>query len=898
MARDGDGKEESAGRRLSLTDEQALRRLMEDSRETEIETLHDVPPPVRQRHQDLPPGTLVGRYVVQRKIGQGGMGAVYHAFDPDLERKVALKLLAVRRGNLSRARERLQREAHVLARLSHPNVITVYDAGIYGDSIFIAMEFAAGVSLRRWLKQQHPSWRRIMSVMLQAGQGLAAAHGAGIIHRDFKPENIIVSTDERAWVLDFGLARASLEEVSPLPVPLSDDSSPFPPVNSVEPLTVEGVLMGTPGYIAPEQYRGEPVDARSDQFSFCVTLFEALYGCRPFSGKSHRELRDNILAGKVCQPPADSKVPARIHAALLRGLSADPRQRYPSLSELLQQLHERPRLVGYRRPLLAAALLLLLGVGLFVWSGRPDLPCQGVERQLQGVWDERVKGRVQRAFRASGAPAADDSYRLTAAVLDRYARHWQEAASQACVAAYERPAEIFDRRRACLQRHLGQLRALTSLFAGSSDKQVVDQAVQAAASLPRIQECADDRRLASPVAPPPGQARVEVERIQARLDDAEARLRTGRYHQGTVLAREAVDAARHLGYRPLLSRALQLYGWLSARDGKIEAAQESLRQACTEAAASGVSEVLARAALQLLYVESNLKVKPAQGLLAMPVVDALITLAGDDVLLRARFLCDTGLLLLRSGEKSRALGNFQKARELLAGAMGEDHPEVAHTLNLAGNALVEMKDYRAARKTLEKALQIWRRTLGPTHPRVAIIYNNLADVLSSQGEVDKALEYIKRTLAIYRQRLGADHPKVGIAYTNLAMLMKKQGRCTDSLEYFRRAAGIFRKSLGEDHPLLAYCLDGEGGCLLAAGVHARSVALLERALAIRRQGRVPEKLRAETMFALARALWGGGGDRGRALSLARRARALFAGSDAAKGRLVSAWMSRHQRSDR
>jgi len=274
----------------------------------------------------LPPAPRLGRYVVLRHIGSGGMGSVHVAYDEDLHRRVAIKLLHAA-GDDPHARARMLREAQALARLSHPNVVQIHDIGEFAGQIFMAMEYVEGVTLRAWRDANSPSLDAIRECYLQAGRGLAAAHAAGLAHRDFKADNAMIGADGRVRVLDFGLARVDPAAPS-LPVP--KDMSPE--------LTRAGTLIGTPAYMSPEQFRGAPADARSDQFSFCVALYEAFYGERPFAGASIEELDLAIEAGDLRAPPPGVEVPPRLRQALLRGLARDPAARWPSMDDLLGEL--------------------------------------------------------------------------------------------------------------------------------------------------------------------------------------------------------------------------------------------------------------------------------------------------------------------------------------------------------------------------------------------------------------------------------------------------------------------------------------------------------------------------------------------------------------------------------
>ncbi len=278
--------------------------------------------------RDLGRDSAVDRYRIVRMIGQGGMGSVYEAYDPQLDRKLALKL--VRTGRLAdpSLRARLAREARTMAKLSHPNVVTIFDAGDFGNDFFIAMELVPGVTLGNWLTRTGRSYDEVMKVMLAAGRGLSAAHAAGIVHRDFKPDNVLVDEAGRVLVTDFGLA-------VPPPRGKPGDNDPGEVPSSALGLTHAGALVGTPRYMSPEQYAGTRLDARSDEFSFAVALYEALYGQRPFEGNSIDEIRQAVGQGRIRPPPVDDKVPAYVREALTRALSASPDDRFPSLDALL-----------------------------------------------------------------------------------------------------------------------------------------------------------------------------------------------------------------------------------------------------------------------------------------------------------------------------------------------------------------------------------------------------------------------------------------------------------------------------------------------------------------------------------------------------------------------------------
>jgi serine/threonine protein kinase len=305
------------------------------------------------------PGGRIGRFVVTRQLGVGGMGVVYAAEDPELGRHVAVKLL---RGAVARdsalAGRRIMREARLAARVSHPNVVSVYEVGQHEERVFIAMELVSGSSLTSWLKERPRSPREILGVFVDAGRGLAAAHAAGVVHRDFKPDNVLVGTDGRARVTDFGLARRGVDEGG---APPPDQETARARRGSLSDLSNAAAILGTPAYMAPEQHSGANTDPRTDQFSFCVALYEALHGQRPFEGKTWEELSESVLAGRVKPPPPGSRVPSSLHRIVVRGLSVRPGDRYASMNDLLGALG-RDR----GRPLRAwayASLVALVAMG-------------------------------------------------------------------------------------------------------------------------------------------------------------------------------------------------------------------------------------------------------------------------------------------------------------------------------------------------------------------------------------------------------------------------------------------------------------------------------------------------------------------------------------------------------
>jgi len=513
-------------------------------------------------------GAALGRFVVLGLVGRGAMGEVYAAYDPDLDRKIAIKLVrADRSGNSADGRTRLMREAQATAKVSHPNVVVVYDAGTLGARVFIAMEFVEGHTLRYWLKAKARGWLEILDIFLAAGRGLAAAHEKDLVHRDFKPDNVMVDGAGHVRVMDFGLARLAADG-APAPVERSSDDAPRapgPPLvadavdvdatgivsagssHATRPfmasqstsaldhkLTQTGSVMGTPAYMSPEQFRSQRADARSDQFSFCVALWEALYDVRPFAGGSLAELADNVAGGRLVAVPATTRVPGWVEKVLARGLDRTPDRRFPSMAALLAELDRR------------------------AGAGRGGF-ASGAAAKLAGIWpapavgdavESPEKGAVREAFLATGKAYAEAAFAGATAALDRYAARWSELYVDVCEATHvrgEQSAELMDLRMACLLEGLADLTALCRLFRGATGE-VVENAVSAATSLGTLERCQDVDLLRAVVTPPDDAAtRDAVAELRTRLAEPRALRRVGRLAQGLDVVAPLVDEARRLG---------------------------------------------------------------------------------------------------------------------------------------------------------------------------------------------------------------------------------------------------------------------------------------------------------------------------------------------------------------
>jgi predicted Ser/Thr protein kinase len=388
-------------------------------------------------------GSTLDRYVIDGVLGRGAMGVVYAARDPELDRAVAVKVL-----HPASAPERLRREAKALAKLAHPNVVRVYDVGEHAGRTFVAMELVTGDTLRQWLRGTH-TVGEVLAVIAQAGRGLAAAHAAGLIHRDLKPDNILIAADGRVLVGDFGLARdasAADEPVATRAGGTGAGGTGAAPAELPADLTLTGALVGTPAYMAPEQSDGEPT-AASDQYAFCVTAWEALFGRRPIEGRSIAELRDNARAGRLVRVVVDGRtVPKRVETALRRGLSPVAADRFPSMEELLAALAPPRRRLRWALLAIAVAIAAAVAITFAVTRPQPESDAAACAREgaeIDSTWN---RDSIAAIARLHGHDVA--------ARLERYATTWREDRVAACRATRierRQPTETLARRTACYE---------------------------------------------------------------------------------------------------------------------------------------------------------------------------------------------------------------------------------------------------------------------------------------------------------------------------------------------------------------------------------------------------------------------------------------------------------------
>lgn len=744
----------------------------------------------------------IGRYVVLEQLGAGGMGVVHAAFDPKLGRKVAIKLIHNAGGRRPiNGEPRLLREARALARLSHPNVVAVFDVGLVGDRVFLAMEHVEGQTLGQWQRGQTRSWRDVLAAYVQAGRGLAAAHLQQLVHRDFKPANALIDAAGRVRVLDFGLAIAAEDDAL--------ESSNSDAITACSRLTLSGVVMGTPAYMSPQQLKGEAPDASSDQFSFCVALFEALYGQRPFSGSTVGQLAARANAGAFASLDDRRDVPAWLHHALRRGLAAQPERRWPSMHALLRHLDPQRR--RRRSRVAGSATLGAVGVTIIALhaSAPPPDACAAAADKIAASWDDQARGAVRDAIVGGGLTYADDTWTLVEDGLDQYARQWTEARRQACHQdAAVAPPQTLDLRMQCLDERLETFSALVDVLA-TADDAVVRNATRAVASLPGPARCTDDAALLT--APHDARGNEQVAAIRRTLATGRAQLLAGRYDTGIEIAKSALEQARRSQHRSTVAEALHQVGNFEERLGHYAQAEATLTEAAILAREIGHAEIAAESMLQLAGVVGYVLARKEEGIAWGRHAQAMIERAQLGRRAQAKLANNVGAVFFRAGDFEAARDQYEDAVALLRGSVGpRARQELASTHNNLGNSYAQLERLDEAHHNLQRALELTEQMRGSDHPDLAVMVANAANIDLDRGRADAAVAGHQRALEIRLATLPPLHPFVASSHMNLGLAYASREQPDLAIEHLRRAVELKEAAMGRSHPDLALALNNLG----------------------------------------------------------------------------------------
>jgi hypothetical protein len=660
-------------------------------------------------------GTILdGQYRIERLLGQGGMGTVYLARDLRLERDVAVKVGTVVSAS---ALQRIEREAVAIAKLSHPNVVVAHQVGEVDGRLYIAMEYVDGGNARQWRTAKPRSWREVALLYAGAGDGLAAAHAAGFIHRDFKPDNVLVSKDERPRVADFGLVRASTAS--------SDAADAAASASPLEVgITRVGAVLGTPPYMPPEQLAGRELDARTDQFAFCASVWEALFERRPFDGETEAEIAEAIATTIPTPPEHAPSVPRRLVAALRRGLAADREARWPSLQPLLDELRRDPSR-RRRRIALGTAGLLAIGAAVIVpilLAAPPRDPCADGKHLIALTWNPERTATIEAAFAAAHL---ETSWTALEPAFAHYAQRWKSAHRAACRASRVEGSQseaILDRRMLCLSRARAQLDA--TLDALRTNRDADANAASALKLLPDLAHCADLAALGTETALPTDPAlRAKVEEAAKLVDGAATTAIRGWDLDPQARTDRALVAAREVGWPPLIAKAMLLHAGVLA-------SADAYRQAAAAALAAGDDATAAQA-----FANAG----------QLDLARSLWTRLGSPAALGGRIEQADATRLLGLGDATGALAATRRAIELARRADPSEDADADFNLATALAAADQLDD---AQREVDRAIDLGARSAGPRHPMLSRYLRLAAVIARRRGDAVAALASARRAVAI------------------------------------------------------------------------------------------------------------------------------------------------------
>lgn len=865
--------------------------MQSDPHDDSTETLADSPRPRRQKRESEAPPARLGRYVILSELGRGGMSVVYVAYDPELDRRVALKVVRGRR--LSKAhRARLHREAQALARLSHPAVVTVFDVGDLDDDTFVAMELIDGMSLREWIKTPR-SWREVVRVLVAAGRGLAAAHAAGILHRDVKPDNIVIATSGAVKLVDFGLARdlgdrtgesgehAAIDdlELAAGSIDGSRDPSSSGSSRPLESITRVGNVVGTPAYMPPESRSRHPeADERSDQFSLCATIYEALYRQKPFSvsreapGRELPTVADDPSTDTrtlAAAPPRNSDVPAWLQKVVARGLAVEPSQRYPSVEALLADLDRDPQRTRRRVGIAVGALLAVAAIATFVTSqlmARSETAagptCDTGDDRVAAVWNARMLAAMQAAAAGKGLPWAPAAVDAFGARVQRYGEEWKAMYQDACQATRVRlvqSEEALDLRMACLDHRLDALGALVALMADPAPA-VLRRASDAVANLPPVADCADVKALRAVVRRPADPAIVpRLDAIDRSIAQLSALYAIGDVGKAIALADRVIADATKVGYAPLLAQALYWRGRAIADRGGGPEAEDMFDQTFAAALGAGEDQMAADAAARLAQ-EALWTARLPEFERWQRVTHALAERSGAAAVARfsdqlgcmayhwtgkvqTRLRClqalarrtekpnewlvtTLGIAATEAGQPAEAIRWLERGVELARAENGADHPRTLEMRAYLCHGLNVLGDYERGAAECRDALKRLEKVAPDDGELIARLKLYRAEAESELGRADVAKKLLDAAL-----EHGDDEVKLQ-ARGELSQLAGTRGDSAASVAEHRQSLEETIKVFAQfnpRHPNIVAARHELGVALLASGQAAAAAAELARA---------------------------------------------------------------------
>jgi serine/threonine protein kinase len=804
---------DEAGTGSSSTNSSHPTAAVPDDPDTATNTVGRAERSKRPRNAQVARGTVIDRYTILDHLGSGGMASVYSAYDTQLERIVALKMLRAEL-TVEEVRARMLREAQAMARLKHPHVVTVYEVGTFDNRIYIAMEYVDGTTLSKWSKDRRP-WRELLRVLKAAGRGLAAAHEVGLVHRDFKPDNVLVGKDGRVLVSDFGIAlsqqaaedaaqrpesEGDVRETGPRPrtrlgialspdaASMHDDSESSQPSyassrSATDRLTEEGAVLGTPGFIAPEHLLQGIDDARSDQFSFCVSMYRVLYGTRPY------EFRDLPTYCTAVQkppnpPPADTPVPRWVHAIILRGLQQDPARRFASMTELLDALERDPWQRRSRWALGACVAALAVGATGAYGRHRAEVRAQCVagEALMASTWNSFKEENVRASLLRGDPKRGADVARIVTAKLNEYARNWTEthrSISEATLLRGDQDAATMDRRLRCLERGRDQFAALTDVVA-QGQAAAVQHAIDAVYTLERPSNCKTSDALAIPMLPAQPELRARSLSVERAIAQATALETAGDHAKAERVVNDALPEARAIPY-PRAEAELLLLAAVAKKASDDKRASLELNQSAFLAAQRAADDTLAaRAAGKSAQAFANWLDNAGEAERWMQISQASAERAGPNHALQAELLEARISVNVKAGRAQDNLELHEQLIKLLESLYGDNDPRVGVATSNRAVSYYLLHRYEPAVADARRALDVRIRVYGANDPALAGMYGNLGAMLMDLDRLGEAKDALRRGLEL--QTGLAPGPVTVNLYGNLGAVELELGNVTEALE--------------------------------------------------------------------------------------------------------------------
>ncbi len=841
------------------------------------------------------------------------MGVVYAAYDDRLDRKVAIKLLHASATGDSIGRARLVREAQAMAKVAHPNVAHVYEVAQQDHRVYVVMQFIDGVDLAAWRERDAPGWEVAARAYLQAGRGLAAAHAAGLVHRDFKPSNVMIEPSGHVRVLDFGIARAMDDVASTV------READLSPEDMNELRTRTGAVVGTPAYLPPEVLRGDKADERSDQFSFCVSMFETTYGRRPFGNGKTADVIVALLDGRPPEKP-ESNVPGWVFRVLSRGLRADPKDRYDSMESLLQAIDRGLR--GSRAWVGLASLGGVAAIGGFAFALGGDAstnPCPIDREALGDAWSDGRRANVESSVTTVSATFAAQAWARVEARVDSYADAWVAGMRDACEATRVHGVQserAFDLRAQCLSERRREFDALTRVLT-EADLETLKELDAMLGALTPVQTC--ETPSASLADEPPEGTADAVEEIRDDLARARALERAGRDEEGAALAEalvvraDAIDmpslqswvahrsaeVLRNAGkYDPSLVLYRRAYfgfvargdsigataaaadiAELHARRAELPAGLEWIRHA--EASLSSVSDPPPMLGVNLGYARALIIKNEGDLEEAGRLLEQTIELADASGLpdrRSNRLLAD---VFMWQGAWAQAIDMYEADIARCAERVGSEHPRC---IKLEGNlafTLLKKGDIEQARARFDDLVTRARVTFaGGYAPEMDTLLNNAAGAYERVGLNDAAQELFEEVHASREERLGPDHPLTAHPLNNLGNVFVSLEDWDKAEENFSKALVILEKAQGPMHFHVSFPVHGLGLVARGRGDVESEIRLFRRVAEIRAAGDGSPESKAASWLELTHSLSKVPGNEVEARAAAERSRGAL---EAAKG---------------